>query len=102
MKCYTYGISSGSDKNNLQGLMFVFNTLTSGPLICTTNHPRFGGVFFWFGLILNVPVNSCGHVRMVRSPNDTIFLDKLDYRKCSKISNTLKLPTPKIIAESNF
>ena len=25
-----------------------------------------------------------------------------DYGKCSKISNTLKLRTPKIIAENNF
>ena len=25
-----------------------------------------------------------------------------DYGKCSKISNTLKLQTPKIIAENNF
>ena len=78
MKCYTYGISSGSDINNLQGLMFVLNTPTSGPLICAMNHPRFGGVFVWFGLILNVPVNSYCHVRTVSSPNHTVFLGKLD------------------------
>ena len=28
--------------------------------------------------------------------------DSLTYGKCSKISNTLKLRTPKIIAENNF
>ena len=27
---------------------------------------------------------------------------KINYGKCSKISNTLKLRTPKIIAENNF
>ena len=27
---------------------------------------------------------------------------KMNYGKCSKISNTLKLRTPKIIAENNF
>ena len=31
-----------------------------------------------------------------------IYLKEKDYGKCSKISNTLKLRTPKIIAESNF
>ena len=35
--------------------------------------------FFWFGLILYVPVNSYGHVGTVSSPNHTFFLlDKLD------------------------
>ena len=31
-----------------------------------------------FGLMLNVPVNSYGHVRTVSSPNHTFFLGKLD------------------------
>ena len=31
-----------------------------------------------------------------------IFKCTSDYGKCSKISNTLKLRTPKIIAENNF
>ena len=30
------------------------------------------------------------------------FLTRFNYGKCSKISNTLKLRTPKIIAENNF
>ena len=37
---------------------------------------------FWliclFGLMLNIPVNSYGHVRTVSSPNHTFFLGKLD------------------------
>ena len=32
----------------------------------------------------------------------TSNLHLLEYAKCSKISNTLKLRTPKIIAENNF
>ena len=44
-----------------------------------------GGVY---GLNLNVPVNSYGHVRTVSSPNHTFFLSKLDkaiylYLPCS-------------------
>ena len=31
-----------------------------------------------FGLILNIPVNSYGHVGTVGSPNLTFFLGKLD------------------------
>ena len=31
-----------------------------------------------FGLLLNIPVNSYGHVGTVSSPNHTIFLGKLD------------------------
>ena len=31
-----------------------------------------------FGLILYIPVNSYGHVRMISSPNHTFFLSKLD------------------------
>ena len=31
-----------------------------------------------FRLMLNVPVNSYGHVRMVGSPNQTFFLGKFD------------------------
>ena len=31
-----------------------------------------------------------------------LFALKATYGKCSKISNTLKLRTPKIIAENNF
>ena len=31
-----------------------------------------------FGLMLNVPVNSYGHVGTVSSPNHTFFLGKLD------------------------
>ena len=34
--------------------------------------------------------------------NIKIFNFSLAYGKCSKISNTLKLRTPKIIAENNF
>ena len=30
------------------------------------------------------------------------YNEKSQYGKCSKISNTLKLRTPKIIAENNF
>ena len=33
---------------------------------------------FWFGLLLDVQVNSYCHVRMVSSPNHTFFLGKLD------------------------
>ena len=33
---------------------------------------------FWFGLMLNVPVNSYGHVGTVSSPNHTFFLGKLN------------------------
>ena len=33
-----------------------------------------------FGLMLNVSVNSCGHVGMVSSLNHTFFLGKLDFR----------------------
>ena len=32
----------------------------------------------------------------------TLVGQGLNYGKCSKISNTLKLQTPKIIAENNF
>ena len=32
----------------------------------------------------------------------TLESNALNYGKCSKISNTLKLRTPKIIAEDNF
>ena len=32
---------------------------------------------FWFGLLLYIPVNSYGHVRMVSSPNHIFFLGKL-------------------------
>ena len=31
-----------------------------------------------FGLMINVPVNSCGNVRTVSSPNHTFFVGKLD------------------------
>ena len=33
---------------------------------------------FQFNLMLNVPINSYGHVGMVSSPNRTFFLGKLD------------------------
>ena len=35
-------------------------------------------MFFWFGLVLYVPVNSYGNVGTVSSPNHTLFLGKLD------------------------
>ena len=35
-------------------------------------------VLVWSGLILDVPVNSYGHVRTVNSPKHTFFLAKLD------------------------
>ena len=34
--------------------------------------------FFWFDLLLYVPVNSYGHVRTVSLPNHTFFLGKLE------------------------
>ena len=34
---------------------------------------------FWFYFMLNVPVNSYGHIGTVSSPNHTFFLGKLDY-----------------------
>ena len=34
--------------------------------------------FVWFGLKLNIQVNSYGHVGTVSSPNHTFFLGKLD------------------------
>ena len=35
-------------------------------------------VFFWFGLLLYVQVNSYGHVGMVSSSNHTFFLGNLE------------------------
>ena len=36
-------------------------------------------LFCLFGLVFSVPVNSCGHVGTVISPNHTFYLGKLDY-----------------------
>ena len=38
-----------------------------------------GLIFLMFGLMLYLPVNIYGHVRMVSSPNYTFFPGKLDY-----------------------
>ena len=46
----------------------------------------------YFGYTLNAPL----YISMVK---DLVFKT---YGKCSKISNTLKLRTPKIIDENNF
>ena len=35
-------------------------------------------LWFWFGLLLYIPVNSFGHVGTVSSPNYTFFVDKLE------------------------
>ena len=40
--------------------------------------PFFEQGFGFFGLMLNIPVNSYSHVRMVSSPNHTFYLGKLD------------------------
>ena len=40
-------------------------------------------VWFWFGLTLNVPVNSYGHVGMVCSPNTTFICASLTKRVIS-------------------
>ena len=58
----------------------------------------------------NRPYSTVGNVSGYRCASDCRhrvlgFLDSLSkrqYGKCSKISNTLKLRTPKIIAENNF
>ena len=34
--------------------------------------------FFWFGLLVYIPVNNHGHVGMATAPNHTFFLGKLD------------------------
>ena len=54
-------------------------------LECTLNKKKYqfkyqlsNNVFCLLGLMLNVPVNSYGHFGMVRSPNYTLFLDKLE------------------------
>ena len=44
----------------------------------------------WFGLILYVPVNSCGHVETVSSPNHTYFLGKLDKALNTQISGLVE------------
>ena len=55
-----------------------------------TQHIDSDGLFLMFGLVLNVPVNSYGHVGTVSSPNHTFFLGKLDY----EFNQYFKLKTP--------
>ena len=43
-----------------------------------------------------------GPIKAVFGSSIPLSTKKKHYGKCSKISNTLKLRTPKIIAENNF
>ena len=45
------------------------------------------------GMMLNIPVNSHGHVRTVSSPNHTFFLDNLDRAVYQDFVNIILLVT---------
>ena len=56
-------------------------------------HIWINGQAFRFVLMLNVSVNSYGHVGMVSSPNHTFFLSKLDLAVNQYFGHTLSLVT---------
>ena len=47
-------------------------------------------------LLLNVPVNSCGHVRTVSSPNHTFFLGMLE-----QVVNQYFMPILSLVIDNN-